>query len=334
MFKIDNKIKQEALNFSTLQNCLKMTESKFEPIFDSFVKEYIGKESVSIIDELELYCSYFKINRERLNHEYIVAYNQFTKLKETDEIIKRGTSDYPEMLESTEKSPKFLYIRGRKSLLYELRKVSLVGSRNATEKAKYDTARLAQKLGKNGITVISGLAKGIDVSAHKAVLDLSLNTIAVIGTHLNQYYPAENKEVQLEIEKKGLVVSQFSPASKTQRWFFPMRNRVMSALSLATIVMEAGETSGSLIQADYALKQGRLVLLPESALENENIAWPRKFVNKGAKVMHNPSDALRILAESSLFQGELELEQEFEEDLPLLDFSLDIISGEGRDRLA
>ena len=332
MFKIDNKIKQEALNFSTLQNCLKMTEGKFEPIFDSFIEEYKGIESSPILDYLDLYGNYFKINQNELNHEYALASAQFSKLKESDEIIKRGTSDYPDMLESTEKSPRFLYIRGRKSLLYELRKVSLVGSRNATDKAKYNTARLAQKLGKNGITVVSGLAKGIDVSAHKAALDLSLDTIAVIGTHLNQYYPAENKEVQLEIEKKGLVVSQFSPASKTQRWFFPMRNRVMSALSLATIVMEAGETSGSLIQADYALKQGRLVLLPESALENKHITWPEKFVRKGAKVMHNPSDALKILAESSFFKGEFDIDEELE--LIPLDFSLDIVSEEGRDRLA
>ena len=147
MFKIDNKIKQEALNFSTLQNCLKMTEGKFEPIFDSFIEEYKGIESSPILDYLDLYGNYFKINQNELNHEYALASAQFSKLKESDEIIKRGTSDYPDMLESTEKSPRFLYIRGRKSLLYELRKVSLVGSRNATNKANYNTARLAQKLG-------------------------------------------------------------------------------------------------------------------------------------------------------------------------------------------
>ena len=106
----------------------------------------------------------------------------------------------------------------------------------------------------------------------------------------------------------------------------------MSALSLATIVMEAGETSGSLIQADYALKQGRLVLLPESALENKHITWPEKFVKKGAKVMHNPSDALKILAESSFFKGEFNIDEELE--LIPLDFSLDIVSEKGRDRLA
>src|SRR5699024_5458385 len=106
MFKIDNKIKQEALNFSTLQNCLKMTEGKFEPIFDSFIEEYKGIESSPILDYLDLYGNYFKINQNKLNHEYALASAQFSKLKESDEIIKRGTSDYPDMLESTEKSPR------------------------------------------------------------------------------------------------------------------------------------------------------------------------------------------------------------------------------------
>ncbi|MGX4712732.1 DNA-processing protein DprA [Streptococcus cristatus] len=306
MFKIDTRIKQEALNFAVLMNCLKVTEPKFDPLFESFLFE--TKATGAIIENLELYSRYFKVDEVLLTREYTLALSQFSKLKETDEIIKRGTSDYPEMLATTEKAPRFLYIRGRKSLLYETRKVSLVGARNASDRAKYNTTRLAQKLGKNGITVISGLAKGIDVTAHRAVLDLGLNTIAVIGTHLNQYYPSENKAVQLQIEKQGLVVSQFSPAAKTQRWFFPMRNRVMSALSLATVVMEAGETSGSLIQADYALQQGRLVLLPESALKNESISWPEKLVKKGAKVMTNPSEALSILAESQLFKGKLDVE--------------------------
>lgn len=324
MFKIDTPIKQEALNFAVMLNCLKVTEPKFDPLFESFLSE--TKTTVAIIEDIELYSDYFKVDKDLLKREYSLALSQFSKLKETDEIIKRGTSDYPEMLVTTEKAPRFLYIRGRKSLLYETRKVSLVGSRNASDRAKYNTKRLAQKLGKNGITVISGLAKGIDVTAHQAVLELGLNTIAVIGTHLNQYYPSENKDVQLQIEKQGLVVSQFSPAAKTQRWFFPMRNRVMSALSLATVVMEAGETSGSLIQADYALQQGRLVLLPESALKNEHISWPEKFVKKGAKVMKNPSEALTILAESQLFKGQLDVETfDVQDKRPDINYQFDIV---------
>ena len=124
----------------------------------------------------------------------------------------------------------------------------------------------------------------------------------MIGTNLNQYYPKENESVQREIEKRGLVVSQFSPANKTERWFFPLRNGVMSGLSLATVIMEAGETSGALKQEDFALKQGRLVLIPASAFKIPNVTWPKRYAERGAKVVNNPIEILRALSSSHIFQ--------------------------------
>lgn len=238
MFVFDTKVKREALNYATLMNVLNYTEHKLEPLFVEFsqnVSVDIPIDEPRICDE---YAKFFNVDKALLLNEYQKAYKTFLSLKETDEIIKRGNMDYPQLLMKTEQAPRFLYIRGKKSLLYEKRTVALVGSRQASEKAKDNTRRLAEALGKNGITVVSGLAKGIDVTAHDAALKNGYNTIAVIGTNLNQYYPKENKEVQLEIERRGLVVSQFSPASKTQRWFFPLRNGVMSGLSLATVIME------------------------------------------------------------------------------------------------
>lgn len=302
MFVIDTKTKQEALNYATLMNVLNMTELGLEPKFDELSK------SVSVdvpIDDPNIcanYCNFFEISEDVLLRAYEKAKQSFSGLRETDEIIKRGSEDYPPLLLETEQAPRFLYIRGKKSLLFEKRTVALVGSRQASPKAKDNTKRLAEALGKNGITVISGLAKGIDVSAHKAALQSGYNTIAVIGTNLNQYYPDENKEVQLEIEKKGLVVSQFSPATKTQRWFFPMRNGVMSGLSLATVIMEAGETSGALKQADFALKQGRQIMIPESALSLEKITWPERYVKRGASVVKTPMDVIKLLAENNIFK--------------------------------
>ena len=184
----------------------------------------------------------------------------------------------------------------------------MVGARNVSEKAKDNTRNRAITLGQNGITVVSRLAKGIDVSAHLAALQNGYNTIAVNGKHLNQYYPSENKEVQLEIEKRGLVVSQFSPANKTQRWFFPLRNGVMSGLSLATIIMEASETSGALKQADFALKQERQVLIKASVLRMEQITWPEKYVQRGAQVVNRPSDILEILGNNCFLKSELRVE--------------------------
>ena len=291
MFKIDTKEKQEALNYATLMNVLNYTEHKLEPLFDEFGKKVrveIPLDATEVCDE---YTRFFGVSKLSLLTEYEKAKNAFSALKETDEIIKRGSQDYPTLLENTEQAPRFLYIRGKKALLHEKRTVALVGSRQASEKA-------------NGITVVSGLAKGIDVTAHKAALESGFNTIAVIGTNLNQYYPRENKEVQLEIEKRGLVVSQFSPAAKTERWFFPLRNGVMSGLSLATVIMEAGETSGALKQADFALKQGRQIMIPENALKMEKITWPARYVKRGAQIVNTPGDVLERLAENNIFKKE------------------------------
>lgn len=101
--------------------------------------------------------------------------------------------------------------------------------------------------------------------------------------------------MQLAIEEKGLVVSQFPPCNPVYRWNFPTRNGTMSGISLATIIMEAGETSGALKQADYALKQGRDVLIPQSALNNSSISWPKKYIKKGAHSFKNLKEVLEIL---------------------------------------
>ena len=120
----------------------------------------------------------------------------------------------------------------------------------------------------------------------------------VIGTNLNSYYPVENKLIQLEIEKKGLIVSPFSPATSTQKWNFPIRNGVMSGLSLATVILEAGERSGALIQADYALKQSKAVIIPKNIFENNSLLWPRKYLSKGAKIANKFSDVINIALNS------------------------------------
>lgn len=305
MFQFDTSEKREALNFATLMNSLGITEQKLDPVFTEFsnlvdVSEFMVKDKTL----LDHYSIFFKVDTERLKKDFEFAYRAFSNLRPTDEIIKRGSGDYAPLLSETQQAPRFLYLRGNKALLFEERTVALVGSRKASEKSKENTRRLAATLGNNGITIISGLAKGIDVTAHKTALKHGFNTIAVIGTNLNQYYPAENKPVQLEIEKKGLIVSQFSPATKTQNWFFPLRNGVMSGLSLATIIMEAGETSGALKQADFALKQCREVLIPNNALKLKTITWPARYVSRGAKAVETPKRVLEILADSNIFKVE------------------------------
>ena len=313
MFLIDDRVKQEALNFATLMNILKITEQKLDPIFESFSQRVDVTVPMIDKDMIIEYSVFFDIpDLERMKRMYAFSRGKFSQLRADDEIIKRGSIEYPPLLSVTQQAPRFLYVRGRIELLQERRTVSLIGARQASDKSKLNTKRVAQTLGRNGITVVSGLAKGIDVTAHKSALDKNYNTIAVIGTNLNQYYPPENKEVQLEIEKRGLVVSQFSPATKTERWFFPLRNGVMSGLSLATVIMEAGETSGALKQADFALKQGRQVLIPVKALEISTLTWPKRYMEKGAQTVATPKEILQKLADNNILNKGIHKEEQLD----------------------
>ena len=161
------------------------------------------------------------------------------------------------------------------------------------------TEKIVKSLIKRNLVVNAVLAKGIDTVTHKSALQNGGRTIAVIGTPINQYYPKENKELQLAIEEKGLVVSQFPPCNPVYRWNFPTRNGTMSGISLATIIMEAGETSGALKQADYALKQGRDVLIPQLALNNSSLS--KKYIKKGAHSFKNLKEVLEILNKAKVF---------------------------------
>lgn len=295
MFRINTPIRQEALNFSALMLSLNITEKKLSPIFDNLSQSL--DISSAITDDLIGWSTAFNIDESILLSNYETAKQEFCRLHESDEIIKIGDTEYPPLLSETEEAPRFLYLRGDFSLLHDTRTIALVGSRNASDKGKENTRRVAVTLGHNGIIVVSGLARGIDVTAHKTALENGYRTVAVIGTNLNQYYPSENRDIQIEIEKKGLVISQFSPALKTERWFFPLRNGVMSGLSRATVIMEAGETSGALTQATYAAKQGRLVLIPQNVFSDPSISWPHSLVRKGAIVVRTPKEIISTLSE-------------------------------------
>ncbi len=305
-FKIDTPTKQEALNFSAIMNLLNCSEKKLSPSFEKLSK-LVDIQS-PIPDCLDIWSDFFKFNHEEILASYNKAKTEFVKLKADDEIIKLGDAEYPDMLARTEEAPRFLYLRGDKSLLLDDRTVALVGSRQASEEGKRNTERVVDILGRNGIIIVSGLARGIDVTAHIAAIKNNFKTIAVIGTHLNQYYPSENREVQLEIEKKGLIVSQFSPSTKTERWFFPLRNGVMSGMSQATVIMEAGETSGALKQATFALKQKHLVLIPQNIFKIPGITWPAKFEKKGAIKVNSPKDIIKELSKRNVYKIEKEIE--------------------------
>ena len=194
--------------------------------------------------------------------------------------------DYPENLRGVHDRPPLIFVSG------ELRgedgrSVAVVGSRQATDRGVAIARKIAEHLAEHGYTVASGLAAGIDTAAHTAALARKGRTFAVIGTGLRRAYPPQNAPLQRRLVRQGAVVSQFWPDAPPSRRTFPMRNAVMSGMTLASVIVEASDTSGSRMQARLALKHGRPVFLVRSLLEQP---WAREFATRpGTHVVDNPA---------------------------------------------
>ena len=169
-----------------------------------------------------------------------------------------------------------LYLLGDASLLFR-RRVAVIGSREATPQGLQRAARLAKELAQAGIVVMSGLAKGIDTIVHETAMQYG-KTIAVLGTPLGEVYPPENAVLQQKISEEHLLVSPFHAEAKTSPASFPDRNRVMAAISHATAVIEATDTSGTLHQATACLLYHRPLFLARSLVENPKVKWPSRFL--------------------------------------------------------
>jgi DNA processing protein len=199
-----------------------------------------------------------------------------------------GVGDYPAGLREAAHPLEMLYYQGEWDLLYSPRRVAIVGTRDPSEEGVRRTRKLVSMLVKEGVTIVSGLAKGVDTAAHEAAIGAGGETIAVIGTPLDHAYPKENSELQQKIARDYLLVSQVPVllyASRSWQWnrlFFPERNVTMSALTQATVIVEAGETSGTLIQARAALAQGRKLFILESNFNKPGLKWPHRFAEQGA----------------------------------------------------
>lgn len=193
-------------------------------------------------------------------------------------------------------APARLFVSGRVELLERGPRVSVVGSRKATPEALARARAFSKALVAHGITVVSGLAEGIDTAAHETALSEGGNTIAILGTPLEQVYPKQNEALQERLMREQLVVSQFAPGTPAGRRNFPMRNRTMALLTDATVIVEAGEKSGTLHQGWEALRLGRLLFLMESVAQNPELTWPGEMIRYGAQVLSRENLDL-VLAE-------------------------------------
>lgn len=202
--------------------------------------------------------------------------------------------EYPSRLLDIRETPPVLFARG--DLVPEDRGMSVVGSRRASRRGHQIAATAAELLVSKGLTVIAGLAAGIDTTAHRAALDADGRTVAMIGTGITRYYPAENRALQDEIAARGLVLSQFWPEAHPTRQSFPIRNAAMSGYGMGTVIIEASETSGTRIQARLAVEHGRPVILSDMVVEQTK--WGQALVDRpGVRVVSGADDLDRTIDE-------------------------------------
>lgn len=198
---------------------------------------------------------------------------------------------YPTNLALTHDRPPLLFVQGELTDA-DRHSISIVGTRDATDDGLALAGHLASKLAERGVTIVSGLARGIDTAAHSAALNADGRTVAVYGTTIDHVYPKENRELARAVGRQGACVSQFMPSIPTGRWAFPARNITASGLSLGTIVVEASESSGARHQAEAAIAHGKRVFLVESLVTNQT--WAAALAEENGLVTI-ATDADRIL---------------------------------------
>lgn len=185
-------------------------------------------------------------------------------------------------------APEKLFVTGVMKIPIPSPRVSIVGTRKPSPAGIETATVITKELVRHGVVIVSGLARGIDTAAHKAAIGNKGSTIAVLGTPLNKFYPAENYELQRLIMKEHLAVSQYPIGHITQRKDFILRNRTMALISNATVIVEAGETSGALSQGWEALRLGRQLYIWRSLFDEHILTWPKEMLKYGAQKLEDP----------------------------------------------
>ncbi len=210
-------------------------------------------------------------------------------------IITFEDKEYPDLLKQIDSPPPVLFIQGNVSLLQDPQ-LAMVGSRNPTQGGRDNAYEFAKYLARNGLGITSGLALGVDGFSHKGALDANAPTIAVVATGLDRVYPAKHRDLAHAISQQGALVSEHTIGTPVRAQNFPRRNRIISGLSVGTLVIEAAIKSGSLITARYANEQGREVFAIPGSIHNPLARGCHQLIRQGAKLVEN---AAHILEEIS-----------------------------------
>lgn len=212
--------------------------------------------------------------------------------EEKVELVTIFDSHYPPLLKHIYDPPWTLFCKGKLSFLKNLNLLSIVGTRDASANGYKILQTLLPYLIENDWSIVSGLAKGIDTFAHQITLQLKGKAIAVLGSGFDYIYPAQNKQLAQQLFTEHLMLSEYPPHFRPQKWMFPRRNRIISGLSRGTLVVEAKERSGSFITADYALEQGRDVFAVPGSIFEERSIGTNRLIQMGAKLVMNGKDIL------------------------------------------
>ena len=219
---------------------------------------------------------------------------KFSSTNNKIKVLSLTDKDYPTNLKYIYDPPSTLYVEG-KIIPEDNIAIAIVGSRRATHYGLQNAQKLAYELAAKGISIISGLARGVDSAAHRGALRAGGRTIAVLGSGLNVIYPRENKALAREIAQNGAVISEFPEDTPPFKENFPRRNRIISGLSLGVVVVEAAKRSGALITANCALEQGREVFALPGKIDSFTSQGTHNLIKDGAKLVESSEDIIEEL---------------------------------------
>lgn len=206
-------------------------------------------------------------------------------------VLMWGECAYPEMLVHIPDPPPFLYVKGKVDLL-RTESLAVVGTRRPTPYGLRAARELTQAMALSGLTIVSGLAEGVDAMAHRAALSIHGRTVAVLGSSHDHLYPRAHEPLYEEIVQEGAVLTEYPLGTRPARGLFPERNRLISGLSMGVLIIEGHLSSGSMITAQHALEQGRDVFAVPGPIFSAQSAGPHRLIQEGAKLVHHPQDIL------------------------------------------
>ena len=249
--------------------------------------------------------------KSRIDLDFLTdkAYEKIFNVKSIEEfkdyhekVIKYGYSyvtilddDYPENLRYIEDRPAILFYKGKLDYEKDKNSIAFVGARKCTDYGKWASKTLSQGVSAAGITTVSGLAYGIDAVCHKSTLDVSGRTIGIIGCGIDKIYPKQNRKLYEDLENNGLILSEFPLGTEPKPYNFPRRNRIISGISLATVVIEAKEKSGTMITTRCALDQGKEVFAVPGNINSIYSKGTNKLIQEGSKLITCADDILEEL---------------------------------------